>query len=94
MVKSYFCLTCSWNFKNVRFEIGTGPDVKLTTPVESQGTRQPTAPAGANQQSYSGAALHAGYSYYYPGAPGMLPVQSYYTPVIPMSGMVWDYILM
>jgi len=49
------------------------------------------------QQSYlnPAAAMHpaaaaapAGYSYYYPSAAGILPVGSYYTPMIQMGGLV------
>lgn len=48
--------------------------------------------AGASQQSYpaaaaaaAAAAMHPGYSYYYPPAAGMVP---YYTPMIPVGGVV------
>lgn len=49
------------------------------------------AAAAQQQQSYlNPAAMHpappAGYSYYYPGT-GIMPVGSYYAPMIPMGGM-------
>lgn len=51
--------------------------------------------ATQQQQSYlNPAAMHpaaaapAGYSYYYPSAAGILPVGSYYAPMIQMGGLV------
>ena len=55
-----------------------------------------SAAGGTQQQQQSylnpaamhpAAAAHAGYSYYYPSA-GILPVGSYYAPMIQMGGLV------
>lgn len=61
-------------------------------------TQQVTVPGSAavavqqQQQSYlNPAAMHpaaAGYSYYYPGATGIMSVGSYYTPMIQMGGLL------
>ena len=73
----------------------TGTDVKLAALMEPQVSvaqpQQQGPTAGAGQQSYpaaaAAAAMHPGYSYYYPPAAGMVP---YYTPMIPVGGVVSD----
>jgi hypothetical protein len=74
------------------------PVAMQPTPAAAQ---QPTVPGSAavavqqqQQQSYLNPAMHpaaAGYSaaaYYYPQAAGIMPVGSYYPPVIQMGGLV------
>ena len=67
-----------------------GADAKLgsldSTPTgTSMQSQQQPATGAASQYP----ALPPGYGYYYPaGTPSMMPMGSYYTPIIPMSGMV------
>lgn len=70
----------------------TGNDVKLSamdvlSPVNAQPGQQPQAVTGNQQQAYINAGLHPAYSYYYPGTPGLVPMPSYYTQMVPVGGL-------